>query len=58
MWNVEKTPSMHYGTAYLVVRQGMVLGSSDGRGMGGALHFRVKSDAEEIAAQLNMAEHC
>ncbi|HWV46661.1 MAG TPA: hypothetical protein VN039_11685 [Nitrospira sp.] len=56
MWNVEETSSLHYGTAYLVARRGMVLGSSDGRGSGGALHFRVKSDAEEIAALLNMAE--
>jgi hypothetical protein len=56
MWNVEETSSLHYGTAYIVTKRGMVLGSSDGRGSGGALQFRVKSDAEEIAAQLNMAD--
>lgn len=56
MWDIQETQSMHYGTAYIVTRRGMVLGSSDGRGSGGALHFRVKSDAEEIASLLNMAD--
>lgn len=57
MWEVTETPSLHYGIAYLVTRRGSVLQICDKDGINGAIHFRVKSDAEEIAALPNMAEY-